>query len=66
MLSAGPIAFMFSYTPFNSQMGMQFWLLIGAFEGLAQGEEVHVFPGDQGRTDVLLSTRIRRRIRFSN
>ena len=39
MLSAGPIAFMFSYCPFHSQMGMQFWLLIGAFEGLAQGEE---------------------------
>ena len=39
MLSAGPIAFLFSYCPFNSQMGMQFWLLIGAFEGLAQGEE---------------------------
>jgi hypothetical protein len=39
MLSAGPIAFLFSYCPFYSQMGMQFWLLIGAFEGLAQGEE---------------------------
>ena len=36
MLSAGPIAFMFSFTPFYAQMGMQFWLLIGAFEGLAQ------------------------------
>jgi hypothetical protein len=39
MLSAGPIAFMFSYTPFHGQMGMQFWLLVGAFEGLAQGED---------------------------
>ena len=39
MLSAAPIAFMFSYTPFNSQLGMQFWLLIGAFEGLARGEQ---------------------------
>ena len=38
MLSAAPVALMFSYTPFNSQIGMQFWLLIGAFEGVAQGE----------------------------
>ena len=38
MLSAGPIALMFSFTPFNAQMGMQFWFLIGAFEGVAQGE----------------------------
>jgi hypothetical protein len=41
MLSAGPIAFLFSYCPFYSQMGMQFWLLIGAFEGLVQGEETN-------------------------
>lgn len=42
MLSAGPIALMFSFTPFNAQMGMQFWLLIGALEGVAQGEgETH-------------------------
>jgi hypothetical protein len=39
MLSAGPIALTFSYTPFNSQIGMQFWLLIGAFEGLVNGED---------------------------
>ena len=38
MLSAAPIALMFSYTPFNSQGGMLFWFLIGAFEGVAQGE----------------------------
>ncbi len=38
MLSASPIALLFSYTPFNSQMGIQFWFLIGAFEGLARGE----------------------------
>ena len=44
MLSAGPIALMFSYCPFNSQIGMQFWLLIGAFEGLAQGEEETGWP----------------------
>jgi hypothetical protein len=39
MLSAGPVAFLFSYCPFYAQMGMQFWLLIGAFEGLAQSPE---------------------------
>ncbi len=38
MLSAGPIALLFSYCPFYSQMGMQFWLLIGAFDGMEQGE----------------------------
>lgn len=38
MLSAGPIALIFSFTPFYAQIGMQFWLLIGAFEGIAQGE----------------------------
>ena len=36
MLSAGPIALLFSYCPFNSQVGMQFWLLIGAFRRPAQ------------------------------
>ena len=46
MLSAGPIAFVFSYTPFYSQMGIQFWFVIGAFEGLAQGEEGHPVSGD--------------------
>ena len=55
MLSAGPIALMFSYTPFDSQIGMQFWFLIGAFEGLAQGEEGHPVPGDRGETGVQLS-----------
>ena len=39
VLSASPTAYIFSYSPFYSQMGMQFWFLIGAFEGLAQGEE---------------------------
>ncbi len=38
MLSAGPIALLFSYAPFCAQIGMQFWLLIGALEGIAQGE----------------------------
>ena len=47
MLSAGPIALMFSFTPFNAQIGMQFWLLIGALEGVAQGEGGHG-PGDRG------------------
>ena len=55
MLSAGPIAFLFSYCPFYSQMGMQFWFLIGAFEALAQGEEGHPVPGDRGETDIQLS-----------
>ena len=55
MLSAGPIALMFSYTPFNSQLGMQFWLLIGAFEGLAQGEEGHPVPGNRSETGIQLS-----------
>ena len=55
MLSAGPIACIFSYTPFYSQMGMQFWFLIGAFEGLAQGEEGHPVPGDRGETGIQLS-----------
>ena len=55
MLSAGPIALMFSYTPFNSQIGMQFWFLIGAFEGMAQGEEGHPVPEDRGETGVQLS-----------
>ena len=49
MLSAGPIALLFSYCPFNSQMGMQFWLLIGAFEGLAQGEEGQASPSSPGQ-----------------
>ena len=55
MLSAGSIAFIFSYTPFYSQMGMQFWFLIGAFEGLAQGEDGHPVPGDRGETGIQLS-----------
>jgi hypothetical protein len=53
MLSAGPIATMFSYCPFNSQTGMQFWLLIGAFEGLAQGEEGCVVAEDWGEAQVI-------------
>jgi hypothetical protein len=55
VLSAGPVAFMFSYCPFNSQMGIQFWLLIGAFEGLAQGEEGHSVTGDWGKTQIISS-----------
>jgi len=55
MLSAGPIAFLFSYCPFYSQIGMQFWFLIGAFEGLAQGAEGHPVPGDRGETGIQLS-----------
>ena len=39
MLSLAPVALIFSWTPFNAQTGIQFWLLIGAFEGVAQGEE---------------------------
>lgn len=35
MLSASPVALMFSYCPFHAQMGMQFWFLIGAMEGVA-------------------------------
>jgi hypothetical protein len=58
MLSAGPIAFMFSYCPFNSQMGMQFWLLIGAFEGLEQAEEERRVPGYRREGDVLVEPRI--------
>ena len=53
MLSAGPVAFLFSYCPFYSQMGMQFWLLIGAFEGLAQGEE-HRSAAEDGEEDRTL------------
>lgn len=55
MLSAGPIALMFSYTPFNSQMGMQFWLLIGAIEGVLQGE------GGKGREPQAREPRARSR-----
>jgi hypothetical protein len=55
MLSAGPIAMMFSYCPFNSQVGIQFWFLIGAFEGLTQGDEGHPVPGDRGETGIQLS-----------
>ncbi len=51
MLSAGPLALMFSYCPFYSQIGMPFWLLIGAVEGLAQGEQEHPDPGDQEEDD---------------
>lgn len=40
MLSVAPIALTFSWVPFNSQGGIQFWLLIGAFEGVAQGKVV--------------------------
>jgi hypothetical protein len=36
-------------------MGMQFWFVIGAFEGLAQGEEGPAVPGDQGETGISLS-----------
>ena len=54
MLSAGPIAFLFSYCPFYSQMGIQFWLLIGAFEGLIQGEQGQSGAGD-GRENGALS-----------
>ena len=53
MLSAGPIAFTFSYCPFHGQMGMQFWLLIGAFEGLAQGEERKAVAAWRGKTGKL-------------
>jgi hypothetical protein len=52
MLSIGPIALLFSYCPFNSQIGMQFWFLIGAFEGLAQGEEGHAVPGYQPEAGI--------------
>jgi hypothetical protein len=55
VLSAGPVAFMFSYCPFNSQMGLQFWLLIGALEGLAQGEEGHSVTGDWGKAHIISS-----------
>ena len=58
MLSAGPIALLFSYCPYNSQMGIQFWFLIGAFEGLAQGEEGHPVPGDRGETGIQLSPEV--------
>ena len=54
MLSAAPIALMFSYTPFNAQMGMQFWLLIGAFEGVAQGEGGDAVPGAPGEIEDAL------------
>jgi hypothetical protein len=37
MLSAAPIALLFSYCPFSAQIGMQFWFLIGAVEGVARG-----------------------------
>jgi hypothetical protein len=57
MLSAGPIAFLFSYCPFYSQMGIQFWLLIGAFEGLAQGEEQQSPPVDLGAARLVPSPR---------
>ena len=52
MLSAGPIAFLFSYCPFYSQMGMQFWLLIGAFEGVTQGEGQRAFSGYQNEPGI--------------
>jgi hypothetical protein len=55
MLSAGPIATLFSYCPFSSQTGMQFWLLIGAFEGLAQGEDRRSASRDQGGAGIVLS-----------
>ncbi len=40
MLSASPVALMFSYCPFYAQMGMQFWFLIGAMEGVAEDRSV--------------------------
>jgi len=55
VLSAGPVAFMFSYCPFNSQMGIQFWLLIGAIEGLAQGEEGQSVTGDWDKAHIISS-----------
>ena len=55
MLSAGPIALIFSYAPFYSQVGMQFWFLIGAFEGLAQGEQGQAVSGYEAEADILLS-----------
>jgi hypothetical protein len=45
LLSAGPIALTFSFTPFYAQIGMQFWFLIGAFEGTVQGELQNEPPG---------------------
>jgi hypothetical protein len=53
MLSAGPIAFLFSYCPFYSQMGIQFWLLIGAFEGLAQSEEEVAVTDQQSESLII-------------
>jgi hypothetical protein len=52
MLSAGPIAFLFSYCPFYSQMGMTFWLLIGAFEGLVQGADDAIAIHDDRASEV--------------
>ena len=60
MLSAGPIASLFSYCPFYSQMGMQFWLLIGAFEGVAQGEGNRAVSGCWNDRGILWGSRIRR------
>ena len=39
MLCLPSLALMFSFVPFNSQLGMQFWFLVGAIEGVAQGVE---------------------------
>jgi hypothetical protein len=36
-LSLGPMAMVFSYTPFVSQIGIQFWFLAGALHGVACG-----------------------------
>jgi hypothetical protein len=55
MLSAGPIAFIFSYCPFYSQIGMQFWLLMGAFEGLVQGEN-HPLAGCRRHERAIISS----------
>jgi hypothetical protein len=39
MLSIAPVISAFGWVPFNSQAGIQFWLLIGAFEGVSQSRK---------------------------
>jgi hypothetical protein len=35
-VNAGTIALVFGFTPYTTQVGMQFWFLTGALHGLAQ------------------------------
>jgi hypothetical protein len=40
-VNAGTAALTFSFTPFTTQLGLQYWLLCGALHGAAESEAMH-------------------------